>query len=112
MTNFRKITFGCHGMTERCFSFRGKPMPFCSRCLGCSIGHIISFLLFIFNILPSFFFAVILIIPLGIDWSIQRFFLIMSNNNRRLITGVLGGLGVGIIIWKLVRLLLVLLLEY
>ena len=112
MIHIKKINFGCHKMPERCFSFKGKPMPFCSRCLGCGIGHIISFLLFIFNILPSFLFAIILIIPLGIDWSIQKFFLIMSNNYRRLITGILGGLGVGIIIWKIVKISIFLLLKY
>jgi uncharacterized membrane protein len=103
MIKSTEINFGCHKISERCFCFRGKPMPFCSRCLGCSMGHIISFVLFIMGILPSFFIAIILIVPLGIDWSIQKFFKIMSNNYRRLITGFLGGLGIGILIWIFIR---------
>jgi len=99
MIKNRTITFGCHQIPERCFYFKGQPMPFCSRCFGCSIGHIIAFILFITGYLPSILIAIILIIPMGIDWSIQKFLGIMSNNYRRLITGFLGGLGIGIIIW-------------
>lgn len=87
-------------------------MLFCSRCFGCSIGHIISFIMFLFGYLPSFLIAIILIIPLSIDWSIQKFLNIISNNYRRLVTGILGGLGVGIIIWKFIRLLLIWLQYY
>jgi uncharacterized membrane protein len=102
----KSFSFGCHGIQERCFKFKGRPMPFCSRCLGCSIGHIISLILFLSGNLPSFFISLILIIPLGIDWSVQKFFGIMSNNNRRLITGILGGFGVGVIIWKIILLII------
>jgi uncharacterized membrane protein len=49
--------------------------------------------------------AILFLIPLAVDWSVQEFFGIMSNNNRRLATGMLGGLGVGIIIWKTLALL-------
>jgi len=101
MIGIKNINFGCHKIPERCFSLNGKPMPFCSRCLGCSIGHIASFLLFIFGSLPTTTVAILLIIPLAIDWSTQEFLKVNSNNYRRLITGILAGLGVGIIIWKL-----------
>ena len=97
---------GCHKIPERCFYFRKKPMPFCARCLGCSIGHILSFILFIVGGLPTFFIAFILIVPLAIDWSIQEFFGIMSNNCRRLFTGILGGFGIGVIIWKSIMVLI------
>jgi len=97
------INFGCHKIPERCFLYKGYPMPFCSRCFGCSIGHIIAFILFITGYLPSILIAIILIMPMGIDWSIQKFFGIMSNNYRRLITGILGGFGIGVIIWILVK---------
>jgi len=106
MSKLRDMTFGCHQIHDRCFSFKGKLMPFCSRCLGCTIGHILAFVLFLFDYLPSFLISLILILPLGIDWSVQRFLGILSNNYRRLITGVLGGLGVGIIIWRLVLLII------
>jgi uncharacterized membrane protein len=102
MSKLKDMTFGCHQIPDRCFYFRGKPMLFCSRCLGCSIGHIFAFVLFLFGYLPSFLIATILIVPLGVDWSVQRFLGIISNNSRRLVTGILGGLGVGIIIWKII----------
>jgi uncharacterized membrane protein len=101
------MNFGCHQIPDRCFYFRGKPMLFCSRCFGCSIGHILSFILFLFGYLPSYLIAFILIIPLGIDWSIQRFFDILSNNYRRFVTGILGGLGIGVIIWKSVEFVMI-----
>lgn len=106
MLNIKSINFGCHKIPERCFSFKGKPMPFCSRCLGCSIGHIFAFLLFLSDKLPSFLFAIVLIIPLAVDWSIQKFLGVISNNFRRLITGILGGFGIGIVMWKIIELLI------
>jgi uncharacterized membrane protein len=106
MIKMREINLGCHGIPERCFYHNGKPMPFCSRCFGCGIGHIFSLFLFLFGSLPSFLIAVLLIMPLAIDWSVQKFIGILSNNYRRLITGILGGFGVGIIIWRIVLLIL------
>lgn len=74
-------------------------MPFCARCLGASIGHIGAFFLFLIGNLPSFITSIILVSALGVDWSLQQWFGIMSNNNRRLVTGILGGMGVGAIAW-------------
>ena len=91
--------FGCHGIPERCFVFKGKPMPFCARCLGASMGHLTAFLLFIVGALPNEIIALIFITIMGVDWSLQRWFGILSTNPRRLITGIAGGLGVGVLIW-------------
>jgi len=93
------INLGCHRIPERCFTFRGKPMPFCSRCLGCSIGHIGSFFFFVFFQLPNVLILLLMIVPLGIDWGIQQWGGILSNNPRRLMTGILAGFGVGGLIW-------------
>jgi uncharacterized membrane protein len=94
------MDFGCHGIPERCLFFNGKPMPFCARCLGASIGHIGAFLLFLTGNLPTLSISLIFIATMGFDWSLQKMFGIMSNNNRRLVTGVLGGMGVGAVIWS------------
>jgi uncharacterized membrane protein len=39
----------------------------------------------------------LLSLPIAVDWSIQRFLRIESNNVRRFITGLLGGFGIGFI---------------
>jgi uncharacterized membrane protein len=95
-----RINFGCHGIPERCFYYKGRRMPFCSRCLGCSIGHVVSFFVFSFGTLPSLWIATVMMMIMLIDWSLQYFLQIMSNNKRRLFTGLLGGFGMGVFIWK------------
>ena len=90
---------GCHGIPERCISFKGKPMPFCARCLGASMGHVGAFILFLFGSLPTISVSLIFVAAMGVDWSLQKCCRVMSNNNRRLVTGILGGMGLGALIW-------------
>ena len=89
---------GCHGIPERCLVIRGKRMKICARCVGAIIGHVISFALFLFGHLLSLYIASGLIVIMLVDWSLQRFMGIPSTNLRRLLTGFVGGLGVGIFI--------------
>lgn len=91
---------GCHGIPERCFKIKGEPMKICARCFGSTIGHCLSFAVLLFGKLPPWYVSVLLLFPLAVDWSIQHFFKIMSTNNRRLVTGLLGGFGVGAILWS------------
>jgi uncharacterized membrane protein len=91
--------FGCHGIPERCFSYKGKSMLFCARCLGASLGHIGAFVLFVSGSSPGIFLASALIFIMGVDWSLQKWLGIMSTNPRRLVTGISGGLGVGVFLW-------------
>jgi uncharacterized membrane protein len=90
---------GCHGIPDRCLSFNGKPMSFCARCLGASVGHVFVFLLFFTGNLPGVATCLLCIGIMGVDWSVQKYFGILSTNPRRLITGFAGGLGVGGLIW-------------
>jgi uncharacterized membrane protein len=78
-------------------------MKICARCFGATIGHAAAFLLFILSLLPKWYISSIGIGILLIDWSYQEFLGHQSNNLRRLITGVFGGLGVGSIIWTVVN---------
>lgn len=89
----------CHRLPERCFQFRNKPMPFCARCLGACIGHMVSLILLLFNSLPSLKICILFMLIILLDWSLQQWFNISSTNYRRLITGILGGIGVGSAIW-------------
>ena len=96
-----KIKFrrGCHGKPERCLTFRGKKMKLCARCFGIRIGHWIAIILCLFQQLPPWWISLLLIVPMAIDGCLQNFYGWMSNNPRRLVTGLLGGFGIGAIVW-------------
>jgi len=106
----KNINLGCHGIPERCLTIRGKRMKICARCFGSTIGHILVFLLFIAGLLPPWYYAVACVGIMLIDWSFQTFLKIMSTNTRRLITGIIGGFGIGCLIWagvgKIINLLI------
>ena len=95
----RYFNLGCHGIPDRCFIIRGKRMKTCARCVGAMFGHIVSFILFLVGHLLPLYIASILTVIMLIDWSLQTFIDIPSTNPRRLITGFIGGLGVGTFIW-------------
>lgn len=90
---------GCHQLPERSFTIRGKPMTFCARCFGASVGHLFSFILFCVGLLPSFRICLFFMLVILGDWSLQKWFGIMSTNSRRFLTGVIGGIGVGTLWW-------------
>jgi uncharacterized membrane protein len=98
----KNINWGCHGIPERCLIVKGKRMSICARCFGSNIGHIIAIILFIAGFLPPWYYSLIFMGLLLIDWSLQAFLKIMSNNTRRVITGIIGGIGVGSLIWSMV----------
>ena len=92
----------CHRMPERSFFFRGHQFPVCARCTGFYIT------LFMYFVYAYFFyidyniylisFAILLLLPSFIDGLTQLFELRESNNALRFITGLIGGIGLGIII--------------
>ena len=99
---FNPFNLICHRLPERTFKIRGHYFPVCSRCTGFYIS------LFLYYVYTFFFFveynnnliilALLLLIPALIDGSTQLLDLRESNNYLRLATGILGGLGLGIII--------------
>ena len=93
--------YGCHRIPDRCLRFRGRTMPLCARCFGAGIGQVVALVLLISDGLPSYFFCVLLAIPMTVDWSLQEFVNIPSTNLRRVVTGILGGFGVGGVMYKL-----------
>ena len=92
----------CHGILERCFKFRGKPMRVCSRCFGVFVGQTFAFFAMVFIGGVAWYYMGLMLLPMAMDWSIQKFLNINSNNIRRFITGLLGGFGIGFIQLKLV----------
>ena len=83
---------GCHQIPERSFFIKGHQFPICARCTGVVLGQFIA-LITIWFLPVQFYLALLLLLPLLIDWSLQYFFKIKSNNCRRFITGVLCGFG-------------------
>ncbi len=98
------IPRGCHQLPERSLFYQGNQYPICARCTGVALGQlfgIISYLLiFLFsvsdlNIKSMLFSTAILSVPMGVDWSIQYFFNIISTNKRRFLSGLICGFGFG-----------------
>lgn len=83
---------GCHQMPERSFFLRGKQFPLCARCTGILIGQLLALPLWP-ACRPSLFLAAVLIVPMACDGILQYGFSVMSNNARRLATGLLAGYG-------------------
>jgi len=94
----------CHKIPERCFSFRGKKMPLCARCLGLIIGLFISLALFAFNIVPPFMIAVVFTFVMLVDWGLQNYYKITSTNLRRISTGILAGIGTTSFLFHFIKL--------
>ena len=88
--NFGKAC-GCHQKKERSFHFKGKQFFLCARCTGIFFSQIIISPIFYFLGLHMGFYSLLLIIPLIIDGTLQYYTKYISNNFKRLITGLLGG---------------------
>lgn len=83
---------GCHQLPERSFFFRGYQFPLCARCTGIAIGELLALPLWLlFH--PPLLLTAALIIPMACDGILQYVFSVMSNNIRRVITGLLAGYG-------------------
>ena len=83
----------CHQMYERSFNYKGYQFPVCARCTGIFVGNIIGIFLYIINIKISIITGLVLILIMIIDGLLQLFNIKDSTNIRRLITGVLAGVG-------------------
>lgn len=78
-------------------------MPFCSRCLGASIGHIIAAICYFLFYLPPFSIAFVGLFIMLVDWYLQNEKKLYHSNFTRLITGSIGGFSVGLFIWACVE---------
>ena len=83
---------GCHQIPQRSFFYKGYQFPVCARCTGVIISSFIAIIVFLKKKLPIKVCAAMSGIML-VDWLIQYFGIQESNNKRRLITGLIGGLG-------------------
>ena len=92
----------CHRKPERSFFIKGHQFPVCARCTGFYISLIIYFTyVYYFYVDYNIYliaFAILLLIPSAIDGFTQFFEYRESNNVLRFTTGLLGGLGLGILV--------------
>ena len=86
---------GCHQLHERSFFFGDYQFPVCARCTGLFIGQTGGLILFYFllsvNLKILFLLASLSVLMLGIDGFFQLKKIWVSNNIRRIITGILCG---------------------
>lgn len=85
--------WGCHQMADRSFSFRNYQFPVCARCTGIIIGEIISIIVFILHLRLNTITCTCIMLPLIVDGTVQYRTNYISNNIKRLITGLLFGFG-------------------
>lgn len=92
----------CHRKPERSFHIKGHQFPVCARCTGFYISLGIYFLytyyFFVNYNLTLITIAILLLVPTAIDGLTQFYEYRESNNTLRFITGLLGGIGLGILI--------------
>ncbi len=89
----------CHQLSERSYYLNGNQMPFCSRDVGLFIGLVAGLILAIVSGLNiSILILLLLLVPLGVDGVLQLVTDYESSNALRMITGVVGGVGVGMIL--------------
>lgn len=93
---------GCHQIHTRSYFVRGYQLPLCARCTGVLAGEIIAIICLFLVELPILY-SFLLSIPMAIDWSIQQFMKIESNNTRRLITGLLAGFALSFIYYYVIK---------
>lgn len=91
----------CHQLPSRCFWIFGSNIGLCSRCFGIFLG---IFLIGIYlgirtNSKIYWKISIALMLPIMIDGIAQLHGLRQSNNFLRFITGFLGGVGAGMIVF-------------
>lgn len=92
--------WGCHQMPRRSFFFRQYQFPVCARCTGIILGDIVSIVGVMIGITISITDALLMIIPMALDGGIQIKFNYESNNLKRLLTGIMAGIGTVMIVYN------------
>jgi len=91
---FLAIAFGCHQRPDRSFFFHGKQFPLCARCTGVLTGYFAGIAVAIITKCAHYPHYLFCLLPMLVDGGVQRVWHIESNNIRRLITGLFGGIGI------------------
>lgn len=92
----------CHRKPERSFHFRGHQFPVCARCTGYYLSMAIYFTYTYFFFVDYSLYLLCLAILFSLIPFVDGFTQLLgsreSNNTLRFITGLIGGLSLGILI--------------
>ena len=99
--NLLKV-FICHRLPERTFKIKNHYFPVCSRCTGIYIGAF-SYFIFVYFVyvqynIPVILAAILMVLPTFSDGITQFFGFRESNNTLRFFTGLIAGVGLGILV--------------
>lgn len=92
----------CHRIPDRTFNICGYYFPVCARCTGFYVGAFSYFIyVYFFYVQYTYYLiilAILMLIPTFIDGFTQLLNYRISNNPLRFFTGIIGGIGLGILI--------------
>jgi uncharacterized membrane protein len=100
----------CHRLPERTFKIRNHYFPVCSRCTGVYSGaffyYTFVYFIYIQYDIMMILAAILMIVPTFSDGLTQFFGFRESNNTLRFTTGIIAGIGLGILIKAIKRFLI------
>lgn len=85
--------WGCHQIAERSFFIKGYQFPVCARCTGIIIGEITFIIFALLSLRINIILSLLFMIPLIIDGTLQFKTKYISNNIKRLLSGMFFGFG-------------------
>lgn len=95
----------CHQRPDRSFFFRGYQFPVCARCTGLAIGYVVMLIMW-YHWELAWQQDLLLAIPLILDGGTQYLRMRESTQRKRLLTGILCGVGVMDMEIKLLQMIL------
>lgn len=98
--------WGCHQIAERSFFIKGYQFPVCARCTGIIIGEVAFIIFALLSLRINIIFSLLFMIPLIIDGTLQFKTSYVSNNIKRLLSGMFFGFGFFSTIFCLIMILI------
>ena len=100
----------CHRLPERTFKIGKRYFPVCARCTGFYIGtfliYTVLYLIYIDYTMSIGLMGCLMLFPAIIDGTTQFFGFRESNNVLRLLTGLVGGVGLGVL-FKFIKFIII-----
>jgi len=93
----------CHQMPTRCFWIFGSPMGLCARCFSFYSSLLATGFFLLYKNTKKIFWkwGFLLLIPILIDGTCQLIGLWASTNLIRAVTGLAGGIGIGLLVFPI-----------